>query len=193
MSIRTSEQLKQLFQQSKKQKEKQKLLNKQKKEKERKLLEQKADELLKEEKQRNFQKLLSLLKKEPKKQPSYLFLHNTKYVEEEPFWWIKEDISKEDILKMEQDPNETGRINWSKWDKIMATPLFPNGMPKTEEQPKKGKIKVTVIDAEGYERTFPSIAKAAKAYGIYQGSMQHLLKTGKTHKKLNIQVYEREY
>lgn len=194
--LRTSEQLKQLFQQTKERKQKELQRKKEEKKKQYKELCKQADQLLKEDEEKRKMEKIEQLKSLSKKvrKPSYYFMHNSRYIEEEAFWWADPNINREKLQEMEKEPSETGRINWQKWDEICSKPLFPNGMPKYAEQPtnppKRGKIQITVIDERGDAHSFPSISKAAEAYNMFQASMQHLLKTGKMHKTLKIQVYE---
>lgn len=126
MSIRTSEELKAMFLQSKQRKERERQQKRLEKQKQYQRLCKEADRLLKEEQERakreRMEQLQALAKKTPQKalkQPQIEFemhIYNSNLIEREP---NDRDLyqTREELMQWEKENWHC--INWSKWDEIV--------------------------------------------------------------------------
>lgn len=139
MAIRTSEQLKAMFQQSKEQKEKEREQHKKDRQQQYKDLCKEADRLLKQalqdEKKKKMEQLSTLIQKtsqKPLKQP-YINIDTNRWIENGNY---TRDYTREDLERM--CPN---CINWDVWDKVVEQTRQQLGI--TNAKPLKHKKKKT--------------------------------------------------
>lgn len=119
--------LQRLFEQTKARKEKERQQKKQQRLQQYKELCKRADELLKQaqeqEKRKKMEYLSTLIPKHQEKPLIQVSRHITVYhsnlIQREP---NKDDLyqTREELKEAEKSPNETGEINWSKWDEIVT-------------------------------------------------------------------------
>ena len=124
MAIRTSEQLKAMFNQSRQRKEKERQQQRLEKQKQYKALCKQADILLKEalqdEKRKRMEQLQALTKKTSQKQRkctvTEFYISNNRYIEKDNDW-IHYYQTREELMAAEE--RGEGKINWSKFDQLV--------------------------------------------------------------------------
>ena len=173
MAVRTSEQLKAMFQASKERKQKERQQHKQERQQQYQLLCKQADKLLKQalqdEKKKKMEQLQALTKKTPqrapKEPPSTPFLGSA-FIEETMFDHCSM-CSREALKQWEEDNWHC--INWDVWDKVVQDTRRQLGIEKKIQHPQtKGrKVKTYVYDLEdNLIGVYDSARLAAMALGI---------------------------
>lgn len=125
MAIRTSEQLKAMFNQSRQRKEKERQCQRLEKQKQYKALCKQADILLKQalqdEKRKRMEQLQALTKKTPQKQRkctvTEFYISNNRYIDKDNDWIHYYQTREE--LKQAEERGE-GKINWTVWDRLIT-------------------------------------------------------------------------
>lgn len=125
MTLRTPEQLKAMFQQSRERKQKEKEQHKQDRQQQYQLLCKQADRLLKEalqdEKRKRMEQLKALAEKCRQKAPkctvTELYISGNRYIERDNDWMHYYQTREE--LKQAEERGE-GKIHWDVWDKLIT-------------------------------------------------------------------------
>ena len=125
MSIRTQEQLKAMFQQSRARKQKERQQHKQERQQQYRDLCKEADRLLKEalqdEKRKRMEQLQALVKKTPQKPlkctVTEFYISNNRYIDKDNDWIHYYQTREE--LKQAEERGE-GKINWTVWDRLIT-------------------------------------------------------------------------
>lgn len=177
--LRTPEQLKQLFQQTKEKKEKELQLKRDEKNKQYQQLCKQADQLLKEalqdEKKKKAEQLQALTKKTPQKplKHFYINLFNNRWIDDDRY---DREYDREGLEKM--CPKH---INWSKWTQVveqtkqkirdMGIELKPSMEHVNYASPNR---KISIMAYDLYDNpigTFKSIPEASIALNIKIGTV----------------------
>lgn len=125
MAIRTSEQLKAMFNQSRQRKEKERQRQRLEKQKQYQQLCKEADRLLKEEQERakreRMEQLQALVKKTPQKAPKWavteFYMSNNRYIDKDNDG-LHYYQTREELQQWEKEHWQC--INWDVWDKLIT-------------------------------------------------------------------------
>ena len=194
--LRTPEQLKQLFQQTKEKKEKELQLKRDEKKRQYQQLCKQADQLLKEAQERakkeKMEQLSTLTKKTPQKplKRFYINLFNNRWIDDDRY---DREYDREDLEKM--CPKH---INWKKWDEVveqgrqkirdMGIELKPSRDSINYSSPNR-KISITAFDLNDNPiGTYNSIPEASKALNIKIGTVTNTVYNRPDHICLKHQV-----
>ena len=178
MAIRTSEQLKAMFNHSREQKKKehqQKLKDRQQQYKD---LCKEADRLLKEalqdEKRKRMEQLQALIKKtsqKPLKQP-YINLDNNRWIDTNKYI---NDFSREELETL--CPN---CIRWDVWDKVVEATRQQLGITPKEIKHKKKKTRLWTYSNGSLYKEYTNCASAAMEFGIGVKTLYFYMSKGLT-------------
>ena len=198
MTVLTQDQLKERFKLSRERKEKEKREKQQQKQLQYKELCHKADELLKkaqeEEKIKKIEQLQALAPKKPQKPSNEatepLKIYHSNLVERDS---NDRDLftTREQLQQWEKENYQV--IDWDAWDKSVTETkhdikeALKDYQPPVQERWSTEKKMVYIYNNKlQLIGEYKSQQQAAKAYGLNDGSIRHLLHTSKPHKKLGI-------
>ena len=165
--LRTPEQLKQLFQQTKELKRDEKKLQYQ-------LLCKQAGQLLKEAQERakkeKVEQLSTLTKKTPQKQREVPYINFfSQYIETDSFAYAIQNINRRKLKQMEIT-GEYGKINWKKWDEVVERTKQDIqqylGQHNVRKKPKKASWQVLQITPTGEKVVHLSAVEASKQLNL---------------------------
>ena len=165
MTLRTPEQLKAMFQQSRERKQKERQQHKQERQQQYQLLCKAADQLLKEtirdEKKKKMEQLYTLSEKcrqKPLKQP-YINLDTNRWIDDTNY---TRDYTREDLERM--CPN---CINWEKWNEVVEATRQQLGITPKEIKHKKKKTRLWTYDTTGnLINEYIDCSAAAREFGV---------------------------
>ena len=163
-SIKSTEKLQAMFQQSKARKQKEKEQHKKDRQQQYRDLCKQADRLLKQalqdEKRKRMEQLQALVKKtsqKPLKQP-YINLDNNRWIDGN----YTRDYTREDLERM--CPN---CINWEKWDEVVEATRQQLGITPKEIKHKKKKTRLWTYDTTGQLlNEYIDCSAAAREFGV---------------------------
>lgn len=161
--LRTSEQLKKLFQQTLERKEKELQLKREEKKKQYKELCKQADQLLKEDQERlkkeKVEQLSALCPKTPQKQRKmpYINLFNNRWIDDN----YTMDYTREELERM--CPH---CINWSKWNQVVEQTRQQLGITQKEIKHKKKKTRLWTYTNGQLLNEYIDCSAAATEFGV---------------------------
>lgn len=172
--LRTPEQLKQLFQQTKERKEKELQLKSDEKKKQYQELCKQADQLLKEalqdEKKKKAEQLSTLTKKTPQRERKMPYINFfSQYIETDSFAYAIQNINRRKLKQMEST-GEYGKINWKKWDEVVERTKHDIqqylDQHDVRKKPKKASWEVLQITPTGEKVVHLSAVEASKQLNL---------------------------